>query len=314
MQNEPVAQPLAVLFVNCRKAVQQRLRTKLADYGFAPECRLANSRDELTAASLKTIDVIFAGLGEGSLDVQRMLQDFQQSNLDIPVILLGTPQDEEKAVTCLNLGATDALLGPSLLRLGFIVRKALDQEQNNHELSVLRAFRGKFFEAALQPALMINEHGMVLAGNRLASTLLGYSQNALSGQPLRSIFPSWSYPYHDIPADPGVPLQINWGSPEISLARKQDGKLIPVEWRILKAPGMKNRWILAFLDKSKEFEAVSERVVSEDRLQAVSRADPGCDLPARVWTRSGFYIHQPTDRAADRVQRGGVHGKTRRSG
>ncbi len=274
MQNERVAQPLAVLFVNCRKAAQQRVQAKLEDCGFAVEACQASCPAELASTAIQTIDVIFAGLGEGTLDVPGLLRDFQKADQDIPVILFGKQQDEETALACLDLGAADALLGASLARLGFIVRRALEDRRKSRDLSVLRSYQGKFFETSLQPALVVDTSQTITAVNRLATSVLSCSKTDLIGQPLRSVFPAWSYRFEEHLSDADGSLQVEWLPPEVTLARKQDGKLFPVEWRVLSIPGTTDRWVVNFLDKTREFEAESARVVSEDRYQRLVEQIP----------------------------------------
>ena len=102
------------------------IRQKFVVEGVSCEILLANSKDSFEAAlTRESFDLILSDYNLPGYDGVTALKQAQQSQPDVPVILISGTVGEEEAVKALQIGATDYLLKDRLERLVPAVHRAI---------------------------------------------------------------------------------------------------------------------------------------------------------------------------------------------
>jgi signal transduction histidine kinase len=139
--------PLNVLIVEDCEDDAELLLNELQTSGFAPAWKRIETEAAYCASLGDRIDLIFSDFSLPQFTTHRALELLQQSNLDIPFVVVSGTIGEEHAVDILKAGATDYVLKNHLARLGPVVRRALRE-------SAERAERRKLHEQFLQAQKM----------------------------------------------------------------------------------------------------------------------------------------------------------------
>jgi PAS domain S-box-containing protein len=101
--------------------------------GFEPEWQHVETEADYLKRLAQDIDVILADFTLPQFDALRALELLQESNLDVPFIVVTGSVSEEAAVECMKRGASDYLLKDRLARLGPAVEQALHAKRLRDE-------------------------------------------------------------------------------------------------------------------------------------------------------------------------------------
>jgi two-component system cell cycle sensor histidine kinase/response regulator CckA len=120
--------PIRVLHLEDNPRDAEMVRSKLDVEGVACDILLTNSKDSFEyALARESFDLIISDYNVPGYDGLTALKQAQEVQPAVPVILISGTLDEEEAVKCLRIGATDYLLKARLDRLVPAVRRALQE-------------------------------------------------------------------------------------------------------------------------------------------------------------------------------------------
>jgi putative nucleotidyltransferase with HDIG domain len=102
---------------------------ELEKEGFVVEWSLVETEEDFREALNQRPDIILADYSLPSFDGLSALKIEQEIVPEIPLVILSGTIGEESAVECIKSGATDYVLKDKLFRLGFVVRRALEEAQ-----------------------------------------------------------------------------------------------------------------------------------------------------------------------------------------
>ena len=190
-RGEALNTALSVLLVEDSEADAVLLLDALKQGGFLPLHRRVDSASDFRAALLSQAwDVVisdFALPGFGGFDALTILQ---QSQLDVPFILVSGAIGEESAVQAMKAGAHDYLMKNSLRRLAPAVRRELRDAQVRAERRRAEDSLGALEKAVETLPLGVtvsDTQGRILYTNPAEAELHGYTREELRGQPARRL-------------------------------------------------------------------------------------------------------------------------------
>src|ERR1700681_534157 len=125
-----MTRPLRVLHLEDSPRDAEMVRHKLDVEGVSCDILLANSKDSFEAAlAREPFDLILSDYNLPGYDGVTALKQAQQTQPDVPVILISGTVGEEEAVKVLQIGATDYLLKDRLDRLVPAVHRAIQEAE-----------------------------------------------------------------------------------------------------------------------------------------------------------------------------------------
>jgi len=125
-----MANPLRVLHLEDRPQDAEVICHKLGAQGVSCDIILVSTKDEFKAAlMLESFDLVLCDYNLPGYDGISALNCAQQLQPDVPVILISGTVDDEEAVRCLHLGATDYILKDRLERLASAVERAVQEAE-----------------------------------------------------------------------------------------------------------------------------------------------------------------------------------------
>jgi PAS domain S-box-containing protein len=173
-------QPLKVLLVEDNPNDSELVLRELRRAGFDPEWSRVETQATFLEKLKPGLDIIISDFAMPEFNGLRALSLLQQTDLNVPFILVSGTIGEESAVEAMKEGAVDYLLKDRLVRLGPAVKQALEKRQLGEEnLSSARALRDseKRFRHLVQslPAAVYtcDAEGRVTLFNRAAVALWG---------------------------------------------------------------------------------------------------------------------------------------------
>jgi PAS domain S-box-containing protein len=120
--------PLRVLHLEDRPRDAEVIRHKLVAEGVSCDIILVSTQDEFKAALMReSFDLVLCDYNLPGYDGISALTCAQHTQPDVPVILISGTVDDEEAVRCLHLGATDYILKDRLERLASAVERAIQE-------------------------------------------------------------------------------------------------------------------------------------------------------------------------------------------
>ncbi|MBN1428910.1 MAG: PAS domain S-box protein [Anaerolineae bacterium] len=221
--------PLRILLLEDNPTDVVLTLRKLRSSGFAPDWKIAQTREDYEAQLGEDFDVIIATYALFDLDALIALDILQRRDLDTPFIVVTNKVGEEIAAECIKRGAADYLLKDRLDRLGDAVKRACRDRKLRDEkgaiLSALRESEEKYrhlFEMESDALFLIdNQSEQILDANAAASDLYGYSREEMLQKTKL-----------DLSAEPDKTRQATkTHTTRIPLRyhRKKDGTVFPVE-------------------------------------------------------------------------------------
>jgi PAS domain S-box-containing protein len=186
-----MATPLRVLMLEDRPADAEVILAELRRVGFAPVGERVTTEGDYLVHLHAGLDVILADDTLPQVGAVQALQIMQARGLELPFIIVGGAGSNERAVACLQQGATDYVLKEHVTRLGQAVIRALRETQARQErqqaeaaLRVSQARKAAIMDAAIDGIITIDQAGTIVEFNAAAERLFGLPRTAAIGQPL----------------------------------------------------------------------------------------------------------------------------------
>jgi PAS domain S-box-containing protein/putative nucleotidyltransferase with HDIG domain len=200
--------PLRVLFLEDNPSDVDLLLRALQRAGYVPEWERVDSEADYLARLSSTLDVILADYNLPQFDALQALYRLQESQLDIPFIVV-TGSIEEVAVECMKQGAADYLLKDRLGRLGQAVERALEQKKlrrarqlaENAIYESEQKFRS-FIEQSSDGFVLLDEQGSVIEWNQAREWITGLRREEVIGRPF------WDVQYQNTPLERQTPERL----------------------------------------------------------------------------------------------------------
>jgi two-component system, cell cycle sensor histidine kinase and response regulator CckA len=101
--------------------------------GFEPLAKRVDTEEQYRRALSRDIDLIFSDFSLPTFSTGEALKILQETQLDIPFVIVSGTIGEERAVESLRNGATDYVLKDRIARLGPVVRRALAEAKDRRE-------------------------------------------------------------------------------------------------------------------------------------------------------------------------------------
>jgi diguanylate cyclase (GGDEF)-like protein/PAS domain S-box-containing protein len=275
MSNEDAQIRILHLEDNQRDA--QLMQDILETAGLSCDIVLVSSMEEYDAALAgRQFDLVLCDYNLPDYDGLSALKLARQMQPDTPIIIISGTVEEEQAVKCLHLGATDYLLKQRLERFVPAVQRALQEAK---ELQRRRAADARIHEQASlldQAKDAIIVRGMdyrVRYWNKGAERLYGWTAEEVIGRSIKDFL------YHSFPdmyaATRRVLEQGEWRG-EI-MERRKDGTTLWVEanWTLLRDADGDPQSILAIKTD------ISRRKAAEHEIQHLAFHDSLTQLPNR---------------------------------
>src|SRR5690349_8959321 len=124
---------IRVLHLEDDPADAQRIRDRLQDGDLACDIVWVQTREDFVSAlQRQAFDLVLSDYEVGGLE---MLRHVRQQHPELLLIVISKRlMTEEEAVDCMKAGATDYVLKERVQRLGFSVRRALDEQRQKAAL------------------------------------------------------------------------------------------------------------------------------------------------------------------------------------
>lgn len=136
--------PLRVLLVEDSADDAQLLERELCRQGFAPTVeRVASAAQMIAALRRQPWDVVLSGHSLPCFSPEEVVRTVQQQGGDLPVLVVGGPMGEERAVDVMRSGTADWIAGNRLARLGAVIERELQEVENRRQR---RQAEGLIFE------------------------------------------------------------------------------------------------------------------------------------------------------------------------
>lgn len=143
--------PLKVLILEDRPSDAELILYELKRAGYHYTSTRVDTRESYVEAIRNGVDIILADYNLPQFNAKQAIHLLQESNLDIPLIVITGSISEEVAVETMKEGAADYLLKDRLSRLGQAVQRALTEKKLRDEKRLadqaLRISEDKFSKA-----------------------------------------------------------------------------------------------------------------------------------------------------------------------
>ncbi|MEM7035259.1 MAG: PAS domain S-box protein, partial [Chloroflexota bacterium] len=129
-------------------------------------------------------DLILADYNLPDFDGIRALKLFQKYDIDIPFILVSGIVGEETAIESLKAGATDYVLKDRLSRLGLVVKRALQEQEERRRLHLAEKELRKLSQAVEQSSSLVmitDTEGIIEYINPQFAEVTGYTLDEIRG-------------------------------------------------------------------------------------------------------------------------------------
>ncbi|MGD1997230.1 MAG: PAS domain S-box protein, partial [Anaerolineae bacterium] len=265
--------PLRMLVVQEKEDDALRIVNELRRSGYDPEFEQVRTAEAFSAAlSEGTWDVIIADYTMPRFDGITALNLLQESERDVPFIVVSGKPSEDEAVAAMKAGAHGYIMRRSLARLGQVVRRELQEAQTRRDRrrarEELRKSEEKYrtlVEQSLQ-GLIIVQNSRIVFANPAFAEISGYTVDellSLSPEEVRDLVHREDQP-------------LVWGR----LSERLEGEPVPprYEYRGIRKDGSV-RWLEMFADRIEymgkpavqgAFMDVTERKWAEERLRFLS--------------------------------------------
>ena len=154
--------------------------------------RVETAADMIKALNGSEWDVVICDYNLPQFSAPEALQTLQESQKDLPFLIVSGTIGEEKAVAVMKAGAHDYIMKDNMVRLVPAVEREIQEAQNrNKRLQAEQALRSseanyqEIFDAA-NDSITLHDYdtGEIIEANKRASEYLGYSHEELIGMQL----------------------------------------------------------------------------------------------------------------------------------
>jgi PAS domain S-box-containing protein len=190
-----MTRPLRVLHLEDSPRDAAMVRHKLEVAGVSCDILLVNSKDRFEASLTQgSFDLILSDYTLPGYDGVTALKHAQETQPDVPVILISGTVGEEEAVKCLHIGATDYLLKQHLDRLVPAVHRAIQEAETRRThkravaaLSQSEARKAAVLDSVLDCIVTMDADGMVIEFNAAAERTFGFTKAEAIGRSLADL-------------------------------------------------------------------------------------------------------------------------------
>jgi two-component system cell cycle sensor histidine kinase/response regulator CckA len=223
-------------------------------------------------------DIVVCDHGLPSFSSQEALAMVQESDADLPFVILSGTIGEEAAVESLKAGARDVVLKTNLARIGPVVDRELFEAKNRRgrreverALAESEARKSAILQSALDGVVTIDHDGRILNFNPAAEAMFGYVLADVAGKHMAElIIPPSLRPRHEA----AFARQLATGEStvlgvrtELS-AQRADGTEFPVEISITRGELSGEAFFTAYLrDLTERKEAEKAHANLEEQLR-----------------------------------------------
>jgi PAS domain S-box-containing protein len=193
-----MATPLHVLILEDRPADAELMLHQLRRDGFDPDWQCVDNEADFRAALHPSVDIILADYSLPQWSATHAIRVLQETDLDIPLIIISGTLGEELAVACIKQGAVDFFLKDRLARLGSAVVNALNAKrlrvEKQQAVKTLRAREQQYRELIenLHSGIVVHAPDTrIILHNQKASELLGLSHDQMMGRTTAD--PVWNF-------------------------------------------------------------------------------------------------------------------------
>jgi PAS domain S-box-containing protein len=187
--------PLRVLHLEDNPRDAELVRHRLDVGGLSCDILLASSQDSFEAALTREhFDLIISDYNLPGYDGVTALKQAQATQPDVPFILISGTVDEDQAVKCLQIGATDYLLKARLERLVPAVRRAIQEAEARRTRKRAEAALGHsemrkaaILDSVLDSIVTMDADGTVIEFNAAAERTFGYTKADAIGRALADL-------------------------------------------------------------------------------------------------------------------------------
>jgi PAS domain S-box-containing protein len=228
-------------------------------------------------------DIILADISIPHIDVHHLLETLQERGINIPVILMCAPEQEDLAIDCLRLGASDYVCTDRLRRLGVAVGRAVESrlrdQQSGYEVE--RDYR-MVFEQSRDIVLLVRlADGQILEANPAAEQAYGYTHDQLLNLNISDLRGPESHgmllEQMERASQRGVLIETQH--------KRSDGTLFPVEISSIGADVGGQRVILSIVRE------ISDRHRAEDQIRRLARLPEESPNPVGQIRRDGTILY-----------------------
>ncbi len=183
-------QSLKILLLEDRPTDAELVIYELKRSGYQIETQRVDTREAYQRAIQEPLDIILADYSLPQFNAMQALRILQETNLDIPFIVITGTISEEAAVETMKQGAADYLLKDRLGRLGQAIQRALHEKKLRDEKraseTALRISEEKFSKAfRISPdaiSIIRLSDGHYIEINEGFSELTGYHPEEIIGK------------------------------------------------------------------------------------------------------------------------------------
>ena len=188
----PARTPLRVLIVEDSEFDAAILVKALKQGGYEPFSRRVDTRKAMVEAlAQQTWDAILSDFTMPDFSMAEALQLVQESELDLPFIIVSGGIGEDVAVAAMKAGAHDYLMKGSLARLAPAVtreiREAAVRAARREAEEALRESERRYrtlWETSTDAVLLVDDQGRIQFANPAVMPVFGYAVEGIVGQPL----------------------------------------------------------------------------------------------------------------------------------
>lgn len=188
---------LRFLFLEDNSVDAQLIIDELCTFGFLFEHLLVNNKQDFLAG-LKNFNphIVFSNYMLPEYDGKEVIKEIINKHQGIPIIIVSASINEETAVECMKLGASDYILKNNLTRLGIATKSALEivklREENRQvqeEIKAREASLSAIFKAADNVSFILStavgEDSRILEFSHGAENIFGYKKDEIIGKPVK---------------------------------------------------------------------------------------------------------------------------------